>query len=54
MKKAHVAAIVCFVIAGFLYAFASSNGAAGGFGFLGFIFEIMGWKKVVDSPELKK
>jgi hypothetical protein len=21
---------------------------------LGFIFEIMGWKKVVDSPELKK
>lgn len=51
MKKIHIAAITCFVVAGLLYAFASSAAAAGGFGFLGFIFEIMGWRKAADSSE---
>ena len=43
MKNAHIAAMICFVIAGLLYAFESSGKAAGGFGFLGFVIEIIGW-----------
>ena len=47
MKKSHVAAIVCFAIALLLYAFGSTSKAAGGFFFLGSIFELMGWKKIL-------
>lgn len=54
MKFAHVAAIVCFVLAGLLYAYASSGTVAGGFGFIGIVFEIMGWITLSGSSEKKK
>jgi Na+/phosphate symporter len=49
MKSNHVAAPVCFGIAILLAVFTSSAAGAGGFAFLGFIFEAMGWKKLSDS-----
>lgn len=51
MKKSRVAAIICFAIALLLYAFGSTGEAAGGFCFLGSIFELMGWKKVLFPGE---
>jgi uncharacterized integral membrane protein len=53
MKKTHVAALVCFALALLLYIFGSSNPGAGGFVFLGFIFELMAWKNVSDSSKEK-
>lgn len=32
-----------------LYVFGASHPGAGGFAFLGFIFELMAWKKVSDA-----
>jgi hypothetical protein len=54
MKPSHIAALVCFGIAILLAVFASSAAGAGGFAFLGFIFEAMGWKKLSDSDRDKK
>jgi hypothetical protein len=54
MKKTHVAALVCFALALLLYIFGSSHPGAGGFVFLGFIFELMAWKKVSDSSKEEK
>ena len=54
MKKTHVAALVCFALALLLYIFGSSHPGAGGFVFLGFIFELMAWNKVSDSTKEKK
>lgn len=49
-----VSAIVCFVLAGLLYAYASSGTVARGFGFIGIVFEIMGWITLSGSSEKKK
>jgi hypothetical protein len=49
MKKTHFAALVCFALALLLYAFGASQPGAKGFGFLGVIFELMAWKKVLDK-----
>lgn len=54
MTNTHIAAVVCFAVALLLYVFASSHPGAGGFAFLGFIFELMAWKKVSDSTEDEK
>ena len=54
MKKTHIAAIVCFALALLLYVLSSSHSGAGGLAFLGFIFELMAWKKVSDSTEEEK
>lgn len=54
IKKTHIAALVCFALALLLYGFGSTQSGAGGFGFLGFIFELMAWKKVSDSVHTKK
>jgi hypothetical protein len=43
MKAHHIAALVCFAIAGLLYALASSEMAAGAIGFFGFMIEFVGW-----------
>nr|WP_295771143.1 hypothetical protein [Rhodoferax sp.] len=51
MKKTHIAALVCFALAFLLYVFSSSHPGAGGFAFLGFIFELMAWKKVSNSSK---
>ena len=46
MKRiAQPAALTCFAVAALLYVFAASRPAAGGFAFLGGIFELMAWRK---------
>lgn len=54
MNKAHIGALVCFGLALLLYLVASSSSAGGGFAFLGFIFELMAWKKALGSKEKKE
>jgi Na+/phosphate symporter len=49
MKKPHIAALACFALALLFYVFGASHPGAGGFAFLGFIFELMAWKKVSDA-----
>lgn len=49
MKKAHIAALACFAVALLLYVFASSSAGGGGFVFLGFVFEMMAWRKASGS-----
>jgi hypothetical protein len=51
MKKSHIAALICFALAVLLYAVGSSHQGAVGFLFLGFIFELMGWKKICGSSK---
>ena len=54
MKKTHVAALICFGIALLLYLIAGSGAAGGGFAFLGFIFELMAWRKVFNPKAERK
>jgi hypothetical protein len=54
MKNTHIAALVCFGIALFFYLAAASSAAGGGFAFLGFIFEMMAWRKASGSDEENK
>ena len=53
MKKTYLVALACFVVAVLCYVFAASSAAAGGFAFLGFIFEMMAWKKAADSGRIE-
>jgi len=46
MKNSHIAASICLALALLLYAVGSSDKGAGGFLFLGFIFELIGWRKI--------
>lgn len=39
------AALACFAAAVLLYLFAATRPAAGGFAFIGGIFELMAWRK---------
>jgi hypothetical protein len=54
MNKSHIAALICFALALLWYAVGSSHQGAGGFLFLGFIFELLGWKKISDSAKDEK
>jgi hypothetical protein len=54
MKNTHIAALVCFGIALLLYVAASSSVAGGGFAFIGFIFELMAWRKASSSDRDNK
>lgn len=54
MKKTHLAALVCFAISVICYVVASSSVAGGGFAFLGFVFELMAWRKVGGAEENPK
>jgi hypothetical protein len=49
MSKQRWAAIVCFAAALACYWLAGSQAAGGGFAFLGFIFEVMAWRKALGA-----
>jgi hypothetical protein len=47
MKRTHLAAIACFAIALVLYVFAAAHQSAAGFAFIGGIFELMAWRRLL-------
>lgn len=49
MKRAHIVAAVCFAAALARCALASSRQAAGRFALLGSMFELMGWRQVLQT-----